>query len=530
MYADLVLLNGKFHTLNNRQPSVTALAVRDGKIVFAGDDAGARATLRPGGEAVDLKGYCAVPGLTDAHLHFQMLSLAWQHVNAETPTLEEALQKVGERAAATPPGTWILGFGWNHNVWGGSFPLAADLDRVAPDHPVSLQAKSGHASWNNTRALAMAGVSGGTPDPANGRLVRDATGKPTGVLLEEAMGLVDAVIPAPTLDQVIEAMRKAIPIVHRAGLTGVHDLDGAQAFSAHQVLHRQGELTLRVLKTIPLQHLDEAIGVGLRSGYGDDWLRVGQVKMFADGALGPRTALMLEGYDTARDVTGIAVTDIRLINEAVHKATAAGLACAIHAIGDRANRVVLDVYEEVQAERGTLPLPNRIEHVQLLAPSDQGRLGRLGVVASMQPLHATSDMLIAERHWGTRCSGGYALKTQLRHGAVLALGSDCPVEVLDPLIGIHAAVTRRRSDGTPGPEGWYPEERLTVEEAVRGFTWGAAYAAGMQDKLGSLEPGKLADITILDQDIFEIEPMEILQTQVKATLTGGRFVWRSTDL
>ena len=261
--------------------------------------------------------------------------------------------------------------------------------------------------------------------------------------------------------------------MHRAGLTGVHDLDGAQSFSAHQVLHRQCELTLRVLKTIPLQHLDEAIGLGLRSGYGDDWLRVGQVKMFADGALGPRTALMLEGYDTARDITGIAVTDIRLINEAVHRATAAGLACAIHAIGDRATREVLDVYEEVQAERGPLPLPNRIEHVQLLSPADRDRLGRLGVVASMQPLHATSDMLIAERHWGTRCSGAYALKTQLRHGAVLALGSDCPVEVLDPLVGIHAAVTRRRADGTPGPEGWYPEERLTVEEAVRGFTWGS---------------------------------------------------------
>jgi predicted amidohydrolase YtcJ len=530
MYADLVLFNGKIHTLDVAHPLASAVAVRDGKIVYVGDDATARAALRPGGEAVDLHSACVVPGLTDAHAHFQMLSLAWQQVNAETPTLQEALDRVAAACAATPPGTWILGYGWNHNVWGGEFPLAEHLDRVAPNHPVSLQAKSGHASWNNSAAFALAGVSASTPDPANGQLVRDAAGRPSGVLLEEAMALVDGSIPEPSLDEVVSAMRSAIPIIHRAGLTGLHDLDGPQSFNAEQVLHRRGELTLRVNKTIPLAHMAEAIGLGLRSGFGDDWLRLGQVKMFADGALGPRTAYMLEGYDTAPGITGIAVTDIEVINNAVHRATAAGLACAIHAIGDRACREVLDVYEEVSAARAALPLPCRIEHVQLLAPADRARLGRLGVVASMQPIHATSDMLIADRHWGRRSEGAYALKTQLNAGAVLALGSDCPVETIDPLAGIHAAVTRRRADGTPGPAGWYPAERLTVEEAVRGYTWGAAYAAGLTDKLGALTPGKLADMTIIEQDIFTIDPMDILHAHVIGTLTGGRFVWRSPEL
>ncbi len=530
--ADLVLVNGRVHTLNPAQPEVSALAIQDGSIRYAGDDGSAREWLGSSRseKVFDLKGACVIPGLTDAHLHFQWFSLGLQRVNAETPTLDAALAAVAEHARSKPGGSWITGYGWNHNVWGGAFPTAADLDRVAPNHPVSLDAKSGHAKWVNTRALELAHITADTPDPAGGQIVRDGRGKPTGILLEGAMELVEHLIPPPGVEELAAAIRQGQAVAHRYGLTGIHDMDDVVCFQAFQVIHQTGELTLRVTKSIPLAHLADAVGAGLRSGFGDDWLRIGGVKMFADGALGPRTAWMLEPYETLPHTTGIATTDIEVIHDAVDRANANGLAANIHAIGDRANREVLNVFAEVRGRLGKTGLRNRIEHVQLLHPDDFGRLAELGVVASMQPLHATSDMLIADLHWGKRSAGGYALKTQIEHGAVLALGSDCPVETLDPLQGIHAAVTRRRADGTPGPGGWYPKQRLTVEEAVRGYTQGPAYAAGMEDQLGSLAPGKLADLTILDRDIFRIEPMEILNAQVVGTVTGGKFAWRGDTL
>ncbi len=404
-------------------------------------------------------------------------------------------------------------------------PTAADLDRVAPHHPVALEAKSGHAAWVNSRALELAGITAATPDPAGGQIARDARGQPTGILLEDAMDFVAKVEPEPTPEGVAEMMRAAFPLAHRAGLTGIHDFDGPAAFAAFQLLKQRGQLGLRVVKSIPRDRLSQAIDLGLRSGLGDDWLRVGSVKLFADGALGPWTASMIEPFEGSNNL-GIATLSEPEMAKDVRRANAAGLSCAIHAIGDRACRTVLDVYEEV----GSRDLRNRIEHVQLLHPQDYARLGKLGVIASMQPTHATSDMLISDKYWGKRSAGAYAWRTQLEAGAALAFGSDCPVEKIEPLMGIHAAVTRRRADGSPGPEGWYPEQRLTVEEAVRAFTWGAAYAGGREDRLGSITPGKLADLTVLDRDIFVIEPMEILETRVDATIIGGKFAWRAESV
>lgn len=527
MQSDLVLLNGRVHTLDARAPHATAVAVRDSRVLYVGDDAAARQTLRAGGETIDLRGRCVIPGLTDAHLHFSMYAIALRSVEAETETLADALSRVAEQAQTTPPGDWITGNGWNQNVWGGNFPTAADLDRVAPEHPVMLHAKSGHAMWVNSRTLELAGITASTPDPAGGQIARDAHGQPTGILLENAMDLVTAIQPALTPEQVAEAMLEAIPIAHRAGLTGVHDFDGPAAFAAFQMLKQRGRLGLRIVKSIPHDRLSQAIDLGLRSGLGDDWLRIGQVKLFADGALGPQTAWMLEPFEGSDDL-GIPTLDETEMADSVRRANAAGLACAIHAIGDRACRTVLDVYEEVGSREGALR--NRIEHVQLLHSQDYARLGKLGVVASMQPIHATSDMLIADKYWGQRSAGAYAWRTQLDAGAALAFGSDCPVEKIDPLMGIHAAVTRRRANGSPGPEGWRAEQRLTVEEAVRAFTWGAAYAAGREDRLGSIAPGKLADFTVLDRDIFDIEPMEILNAHVDATIIGGQFAWRAGSL
>jgi predicted amidohydrolase YtcJ len=528
---NLVFFNGVIRTLNTAKPVVSAVAVRGGKFIYTGDEAGAKAAFsNEPFEAVDLKGALVIPGLTDAHLHFEYYAMMLQNINAELPTPEDVVAEVEKRARSTPEGKWITGFGWNHNVWGGQFPTADMLDKVAPRHPVSIQAKSGHAIWVNNAALKAVGITDETPDPHGGQILRGADGKATGVILEEAMWLVDRNIPSPTTDELAEAVIFAMQTANKMGLTGVHDLDQPSVFKAFQKLRKAGKLTLRVNKGIPLAYLDQVISAGLYTGFGDDMLHLGPVKMFADGALGPKTAWMLAGYDSAPQDTGIATTDIEVLCESVLKANSNGLAVAIHAIGDRATREILNIYEEAKKQLPDTGLRNRIEHVQLLAPEDRGRLAELGVIASMQPIHATSDMDIAEKHWGTRLSGAYALKTQLKHGAVLALGSDCPVETADPLVGIHAAVTRRRADGTPGPDGWLPSERLTVEEAVKGYTQGPAYACGMEDRLGTIADGYLADMTILDKDIFTIDPMEILKTKVLGTIVDGCMVWKSSVL
>jgi predicted amidohydrolase YtcJ len=298
-------------------------------------------------------------------------------------------------------------------------------------------------------------------------------------------------------------------------------MDGVAAFAAYQRLRACRELGLRVVKYLPADALDGALAIGLRAGLGDDWLRVGGIKAFADGALGPRTAAMLAPYEGEPENVGLLTLEEGALCDLARKAVAGGLLLAIHAIGDRANRMVLDALESV----GTGGLRHRIEHVQLIHPTDVPRLAALGVVASMQPIHATQDCVMADRYWGTRSSTAYAWRSLLEAGTKLAFGSDCPVEDLNPFLGIYAAVTRQRLDGYPGPQGWYPQQRLTVEEAVRGYTLGAAYAAGLEDRLGSLAPGKLADLVVLDRDIFTCDPAAIAETQVAATMIGGRWVY-----
>ena len=529
MILDLCLHNGCIHTMDPATPEVTALAVHGGRIAAAGGDDEVRA-LGDFARSVDLGGRCAVPGLVDAHLHFESYSLGLARLDAETDTVEEVLERVAARAAELPEGGWIRGHGWNHNRWGGQFPTRRLLDRVAPRHPVYLTAKSGHAAWVNGRALEVAGVTAATADPDGGAVVRDAAGAPSGVLLEGAADLVARHLPEPALEEAVEAMRRGTTEAHRRGLTGVHDLDGARALRAWQVLRERGELGLRVVKSIPGSLAERAAELGLRSGLGDDWLRLGGVKLFADGALGPRTAWMEEPYEGEPDNCGMPLCGREELEHAVLAATDAGLACCVHAIGDRANREVLEILAAARArEVGGRRLRHRIEHVQVLRPQDLPRLAELGVVASMQPIHATSDMVIADRHWGARVRGAYAFRSLLDRGTALAFGSDAPVEPIDPLLGIHAAVARRRADGSPGEEGWQPQERLTAAEAVRAYSVGAAYAAGVEDRCGTLSPGKLADVTVLDRDIFAAPPMEIPRTAVCATFVGGRCAYAAED-
>ncbi len=533
MKADFLLFNGRVYTMDTGHPSAQAVAVAGNCILAVGDDAELHPLLRPGGQAVDLAGRAVIPGLIDAHVHFgwHCLAVYQNRVDLDNvPTKAEALARVAEAACRTPPGQWIQGAGWNKNIWPDpSFPTAADLDAVTPDHPVVLADKSHHAVWVNSRALELAGVTSATEDPPGGEIVRDESGEPTGMLLETADGLVYDVIPTPDLETMVAALRQGAAEAHRLGLTGFHDPGHPTILAALQVLRARGELGLRALVHIPTDRLESAISLGLRSGLGDEYLRIGGVKIFADGALGPQTAHMLAPYRGTTDYLGIPTHTAGELQDLVHRAHKAGLSVVVHAIGDAANRVVLDAIETAQGLERKDPspsLPDRIEHVQLLHPDDIPRLAELGVVASMQPIHATSDMVMAEHHWGRRCDFSYAWRSVLDSGARLAFGSDCPVETLDPIAGIHAAVTRRRADGSPGPEGWIPAQRLTMTETVHAYTTGAAYASGEAHLKGSLAPGKLADLVVLSQDIFQIDPMETLDTRVEMTVFDGQVVYR----
>jgi hypothetical protein len=533
MHGELLLFNGKIHTMDPARPLASAVAARDGRILAVGESDGTRACLGSRPEIVDLGGRCVVPGLADAHIHFRWYAESLDGVDAETPTLEEALERVRRKAQQAGPGEWVTGFGWNHNVWAGpaeagQFPTRHHLDRVAPRVPVALKAKSGHALWANSRALELAGVTAASADPPAGKILREPgdSAAPGGVLLEDAMLLVQSAIPALAPARLAQLMKAAQSALHAAGLACIHDYDSMLAFEALQLLEAAGELTLRVVKGIPHGCLDHAVGLGLRTGFGSPLVRFGALKMFADGALGPRTAWMLEPYEGMPGERGIPALSPQQLAEDVRKASAAGLACAVHAIGDAACRAVLDAF----AQAGPRPAgaaPHRLEHAQLLHPGDLPRLARMGVVASMQPIHATSDMIIADRHWGERSATSYAWKSLLDSGAVLAFGSDCPVEIPDPLAGIHAAVTRRRADGAPGPAGWRPAEKLSVEQAVRAYTVGAAIAAGRQREQGMIAPGMLADLTVLDRDIFAIDPHEIRAAKAAAVIVGGTFACRT---
>ncbi len=535
----LLLYHARIYTLDPQRPQASAILINGARILAVGGEE-LLAGVDGRAEKEDLGGGVLLPGLTDAHIHLRHYALGLQKVDCETETFAECLRRLEERARRAEDGEWILGHGWNQNTWADApqdaqgrvpgFGNSADLDAIAPDNPIYLTAKSMHAAWVNSAALARAGITAGTPDPDNGRIQRDADGRPTGILLENAMQLVERLIPTPSLSQAARAIEEAQKALWRVGITGVHDFDRRLCFMALQELRARGALRLRVLKSIPVEDLPHAAAVGLRTGFGDDYLRIGGVKVFMDGALGPRTAAMLRPYLGEPENRGLLNLDGEELFEIGRRAAESGLSLAVHAIGDRANHEALDGLERLRRyeEENRLPrLRHRIEHVQVIHPDDAPRLAALGVIASMQPIHATSDMEMAERYWGARAALAYAWRTQLQHGARLVFGSDAPVEAPNPFLGLYAAVTRRRADGSPGPEGWYPEQRLKVEEALRGFTIGPAYAAGMEAHLGRLSPGYLADMILLEEDPFTCPPERLLHLRPRATMVGGEWCWKA---
>jgi predicted amidohydrolase YtcJ len=526
----ILLTNALIYTMDNRQPTAEAIAIDSGRILAIGPTDRLMVEFGERFDVEDKHGQVILPGLTDAHVHLQQYALELDMVDCETPTRAECLRRVAERARKTPPGEWILGSNYNQNAWVDGPGTAIDLDAAAPNNPVYLVQKSHHLAWVNHFALKAADITSTTSDPPGGRLGRLADGALDGHLYEFAMDLVTKAISKPTPEMIARAIHQALPKLWQVGLTSVHDFDRRDCFAALQILHTAGELKLRVLKSIPLEDLSLAIGLGLRSGFGDDMLRIGPIKAFMDGALGPQTAAMFAPYEGTLDDRGILLMDSEELFEHAHLAVENGFNMAVHAIGDRANHEVLDAYQHLRAyERDHLASPglrHRIEHVQVIHPDDAGRLAELQVIASMQPIHATSDMVMADRYWGKRAELSYALETQRNAGAHLAFGSDAPVESPNPFLGLHAAVTRRRADGSPGEQGWYPEQRLSLTEALHGFTSGAAYAAGTEDRLGRLSPGFLADLIVLDTDPFQCDPHDLQFILPTRTMVGGEWVFR----
>ncbi len=525
MSETLVLTNARVYTMEWARPAADAIAVQGNRIVAVG-----AANDMPDGRRIDLGGRTVTPAFTDSHMHIMGWALSLDRIALDgIASVEEIVRLVAEKAAVTPPGEWVLGRGWNHSLWGGTFPSRADLDRVAPNHPVALTRKDGHMVWANTRALELAGVTSVTPNPAGGEIRKDERGEPTGLFAENGDNLIYDAIPLPSSEQRRAALARAFPILHRMGIVGGHEMgydDGPGLWADFTALRDEGRLPLRVAMYMPKHYLGEMIGRGMRSGDGDHNLRVGGLKIFMDGTLGSVTADMLEPFEGQPNNRGIVTTELDEFRSLAFLGAENGVSVALHAIGDGANRKILDVFSEWRAGRGAdSPLRQRIEHVQLLHPDDLGRLAELGVIASMQPIHATSDMLVADKFWGERARYSYAWCSLLSRGTHMAFGSDAPVETPDVLQGIHAAVTRRRADGSP-EGGWYPQECVSAPNAVYAYTAGAAYATHEEDAKGTLTPGKLADLVVLSDDIFEVPPMDILNARVDATMLDGQWVYQ----
>jgi predicted amidohydrolase YtcJ len=532
---DLVFLHARVMTLDRSRPDARAVAVRDGRILAVGDDAEVVAAVSRGSRRIELAGGMILPGLTDSHGH--VMSLGRRLSSLDLRGMTSAEEVAGAVRSRLSPGEWITGGGWDQNLWPGRHdPDHRPLTAAAPDRPVYLRRVDGHAGWVNLRAMEEAGIDRHTPDPAGGRIVRDAAGEPTGLLIDHAMRLVERAEPKPTPVMIASWIRAGLERCAAAGLTSVHDAGvSPRQEEAYRALAGEEALPLRVYLMWDGTTPDPIDAMVSRPTYRDagGLLTLRAVKLMIDGALGSRGALLFDDYTDSPGERGILVTPPGEIERRIATATARGYQVAIHAIGDRAIALVLDACEAAWPAGGTAATPAaglpalrpRIEHLQCVRRSDLPRLRRLGVVASMQPSHATSDMAWAEERVGReRAAGLYAWRSVLDAGIPLAAGSDFPVDPESPLAGLQAAVTRSDRDGRPAG-GWHPEQKLSLEEAVRAYTQGAAYAAFEEGDGGVIRPGARADLTILEDDLRTIPPEQIGAVRVLSTLVGGRFAY-----
>jgi predicted amidohydrolase YtcJ len=528
--ADLIVTNARIYTVDDARPLADAMAIRGGRVQFVGSERGALTLRGPQTRVIDAAGATIVPGIADAHVHLLGLGMALRTVSlVGARSYEEVVERIAAKARELPAGTWITGRGWDQNDWPDTrLPSHEALSRAVPNHPVAVTRVDGHASLVNAAAMRAAGLSTASTDPDGGKIERLANNEPSGVLIDRAMGLVSRVIPSATRDQVRDATLAAIRETHRYGLTSVHDAGVESAvIDVYEELARAGQYTLR--NYIMIRPDDSTLARyfrrGPQSGLYDGRIWIRAIKISADGALGSRGAALLDPYSDMPDRTGLVLTAGTRIKDVGVRALRSGFQLNVHAIGDRGNRIVLDAFEAALKEVPTADHRFRVEHAQILHHDDIPRFAQLDVIPSMQSTHQTSDMYWAPNRLGySRTLGGYAWRSLLNTGVVIPNGTDFPVEDVDPLKTFHSAVTRQDANNWP-TGGWFPDQRMTREEALKSMTIWPAYAAFQEKELGSLTAGKHADFVVLDRDIMRVAPESILGTRVLSTWVAGRMVY-----
>ena len=529
--ADLVLTGGAVWTVDETLPRAEAVAVRDDRIMAVGSEADIRPSIGHRTWVMDCTGYLVLPGFIDSHTHFLDGGFALSRIQLrDACSKTEFIQRIAAKVKELEAGAWILNGNWNHQLFDPpELPTREWIDTVTPKNPVCLNRIDGHMVLCNSLALEKAGINRDTPPPPGGEIVFDPVkGEPTGILKDAAADIVFDILPEPSFEEKVRAAEAAVRYANSLGLTSVHEMAYRSPLDVYQSLKDRGGLTLRICVYLPVTDINrlENLTAGLPPD--DPRLKFGGLKGFADGALGSSTALFFEPYSDDPDRIGLLHEQMLpegIMAVRLGRADEMDLQAAVHAIGDRANHIVLDIFEDIARRNGNRDRRWRIEHAQHLLPADIERFGRLGVIASVQPYHAHDDGGWAETKIGEkRAQTTCAFRSLERAGAVLTFGSDWTVAPLDPLKGIWAAVTRQTADGA-FPEGWIPGEKLSLESAVRGFTLNAAYAEFAEDIKGSITPGKLADLVIIDRDLFAGSPVDILEARVQATILGGRIVY-----
>ncbi len=532
--ADLIITNARIWTVDKSMPAAEAVAILGDRIVAVGARAEVDAWRGPHTQVIDAAGKLLLPGFNDAHVHFVSGGMQLDNVQLnDAASAQEFARRIGERARSTPHGEWILGGNWDETKWNPpNMPAKELIDALTPDTPVFVSRYDGHMGLANSLALRLAGITAKTPDPPGGVIVRDAQGNPTGALKDAATDYIDKVIPPLSREQRVRIVKRALAHAASVGVTSVqHMVAGYDDIAVYAELLQRGELTVRIYAAPSITRVDDLAKLGIGRAFGGPYLRIGALKAFADGSLGSGTAYFYEPFLNQGNNRGLLSDEmhpVSLMRDRYMKADDAGLQLCTHAIGDEGISTILDLYADVIKAHGESDRRFRIEHAQHMAAKDFERFARLHVIASVQPYHAIDDGRFAESHIGhDRASRTYAFRTFLDHGVRLAFGTDWEVAPLNPLLTLYAAVTRETLDGK-NPNGWFPEQKLSVAEAVEAYTMGSAYAEFQEREKGSITPGKLADMVLLSDDIFSIDPERIRNVKVLKTIVGGKVVWDST--